>query len=75
MLVKGIAKACIGLNWLTIGIGVDLFWTQGCAVAQLVEVLRYKQEGRGFSSRLCHWIFHCLNHFGRPMALGSTPGL
>jgi len=22
---------------------------------QLVESLRYKQEGRGFDSRWCHW--------------------
>jgi hypothetical protein len=26
-------------------------------VAQLVKELRYKQEGRGFDSRLCHWNF------------------
>jgi hypothetical protein len=25
-------------------------------VAQLVEALRYKLEGRGFDSRCCHWI-------------------
>jgi lysozyme family protein len=24
-------------------------------VAQLVEALRYKLEGRGFDSRRCHW--------------------
>ena len=29
----------------------------GHAVAQLVEALRYKPEGRGFDSRRCHWIF------------------
>ena len=29
----------------------------GQAVAQLVEGLRYKQEGRGFDSRWCHWSF------------------
>jgi hypothetical protein len=29
----------------------------GHAVAQLVEALRYKPEGRGFDSRLCHWNF------------------
>ena len=28
-----------------------------CAVAQLVEALRYKSEGRGFDSRWCHWNF------------------
>jgi hypothetical protein len=27
------------------------------AVAQLAEALCYKQEGRGFDSRLCHWNF------------------
>jgi hypothetical protein len=27
------------------------------AVAQLVEALRYKFEGRGFSSPWCQWIF------------------
>ena len=29
----------------------------GHAVAQLVEALRYKSEGRGFDSRWSHWIF------------------
>jgi hypothetical protein len=29
----------------------------GQAVAQLVEELRYKPEGRGFHSRWCHLIF------------------
>jgi len=27
------------------------------AVAQLVEALRCKPEGRGFDSRWCHWDF------------------
>jgi hypothetical protein len=26
-------------------------------VAQLVQVLRYKPEDRGFDSRWCHWSF------------------
>ena len=30
---------------------------QGYVVAQLVEALRYKPEGRRFDSRLCHWNF------------------
>ena len=30
---------------------------QGHAVAQLVEALRCKPEGRGFDSRWCHWNF------------------
>ena len=29
----------------------------GHAVAQLVEALRYKPEGRGFDSRWRHWNF------------------
>ena len=29
----------------------------GNPVAQLVEALRYRQEGRGFDSGWCHWIF------------------
>ena len=29
----------------------------GHAVAQLVEALRYKPEGRGFDSRWCLWNF------------------
>ena len=32
-------------------------YTRGYAVAQLVEALRYKLEGRGFDSRWCHWDF------------------
>ena len=32
-------------------------WEGGTAVAQLVEALRYKSEGRGFDSRWCHWNF------------------
>jgi len=30
---------------------------KGHAVAQSVEALRYKSEGRGFDSRWCHWNF------------------
>ena len=30
---------------------------QGHAVAQLVEALRYKSEGREFDPRWCHWNF------------------
>jgi hypothetical protein len=29
----------------------------GYEVAQLVEALRYKLEGRGFDYRWCHWDF------------------
>ena len=32
-------------------------YERGHAVAQLVEALRYKSEGRGFDSRWCHWNF------------------
>jgi hypothetical protein len=44
---------------------------RGHAVAQLVEALRYKPEGRGFDSRWSHW----LNPSGRTMALGLTEPL
>ena len=30
---------------------------EGYVVAQLVEAVRYKPEGRGFDSRWCHWNF------------------
>jgi hypothetical protein len=33
----------------------SFFVTSGFAVVHLVEVLRYKPEGRGFDSRWCHW--------------------
>jgi hypothetical protein len=39
----------------------------GHEVAQLVEALRYKPEGRGFDSRCCHWIFSLTSfrpHYG-----------
>jgi hypothetical protein len=32
-------------------------------VAQLVEALRYKPEGRGLDSRWCHWIFSLTQSF------------
>ena len=34
-----------------------LFFKGTLLVAQLVEALRYKLEGRGFGSRCCHWNF------------------
>jgi len=30
-------------------------YSRGHTVVQLVEALRYKPEGCGFDSRLCHW--------------------
>ena len=37
-------------------------------MAQLIEALRYKPEGRGFDSRWCHWNFSltqsCWPHYG-----------
>ena len=42
---------------------------RGTAVAQLVEALRYKSEGRGFDDVI--GIFHS----GRTMTLGSTQPL
>jgi hypothetical protein len=45
-----------------------LLMHRGHAMAQLVEALRYKPEGRGFDSQWCHWHNPC----GRTLALGST---
>jgi len=42
-------------------------YEKGHAVAQLVEALRYKPEGRGFDSRWCHWKFSLTSfrpHYG-----------
>ena len=41
----------------TIQIIITLIISRVHAVAQLVEALRYKPEGRGFDSRWCHWNF------------------
>jgi hypothetical protein len=35
----------------------------GHAVAQLVEALRYKPEGRGFDCRWCYWNFSSTQSF------------
>ena len=43
----------------------DIIGREGYAVAQLVEALRYKPEGRGFNSRWCHWNFS-LSYSFRP---------
>ena len=34
-----------------------IYYGLGYAVAQLVEALHYKPEGRGFDSRWSHWNF------------------
>ena len=47
---------------------VSLQWHVGYVVAQLLEALRYKSEGRGFDSRWYHWNFSltqsCRPHYG-----------
>ena len=45
------------------------------ALAQWVDALRYKPEGRGFHSRWGLWNFYCLQLSGRTMAMGSTQSL
>jgi len=37
--------------------------SEGHTVAQLVEALRYKQEGRGFDSRWRHWNYSLIKSF------------
>jgi len=39
-------------------------------VAQLVEALRYKPEGRWFDSRWVNWICRSFNSSGRTMVVG-----
>jgi hypothetical protein len=51
-----------------VGVFRYLEYIFGYAVAQLVETLGYKPDGRGFDSRWC-------NPFGRTMALGSNQPL
>ena len=50
---------CLGQGLQTYGtrhsLLYRLFFLRGYAVAQSVEALRYKSEGRGFNSRWCHW--------------------
>jgi hypothetical protein len=51
---------------------VTTYQFEGHAVAQLVEALCYKPEGRGFDSRRHHWNLSIHNPSGRTMALGLT---
>jgi hypothetical protein len=44
-------------KWWSHEIIFTITFALGYAVAQLVEALRYKPEGRGFDFRLCHWNF------------------
>ena len=70
--IKNITRVQIVVVVAAVIIIIIMFSTTrvGTAVAQLVEALRYKSEGRGFDSRWCHW-----NPSGRTMALGSTQPL
>jgi len=47
---------CVVLTFYFIKV-LDTINKLGHAVAQLVEALRYKPEGRGFDSRWCHSNF------------------
>ena len=51
--VINVKFACFVLKWLSSRTCIDV----GHAVAQLVEALRHKPEGRGFDSRWCYWEF------------------
>jgi hypothetical protein len=60
VLIKAADPVCIQM---ATAVGMPLRYKEekleygGHAVAQLVEALRYKPEGRGLDSRWCHWIF------------------
>jgi hypothetical protein len=47
-----------------------LYLERGYAVAQLVEALSYKSEGRGFDSRWCHCNFPSTESFRPHYDLG-----
>ena len=48
-------RADTGIAQKTDFLNVFLYWWHD--VAQLIEALRYKWEGRGFDFRWCHWNF------------------
>ena len=50
-IISGESKVAVEIN-----MKATLF-VRGHAVAQLVEALRYKSQGRGFDSLWCHWNF------------------
>jgi len=56
-------------SWVKHGFVLSTVFLFGVPVAQLVEVLHYKSQGRGFDSRWCH---RESNTSGRTMALGLT---
>ena len=60
------------VHWRAVINGCLAVLITGYAVAQLVEAMRYKPEGRGIDSRWVIGILHRLNPSGRTEALGST---
>jgi hypothetical protein len=50
----------------------DFLRGTGHPVAQLVEALRYKSEGRGFHSVWCHWTFFIDINYGREVDSASN---
>ena len=54
---KYVSGKCYRLSLHVVIVINDTILTTKHAVAQLVEALRYKPEGRGFDSRWCHWNF------------------
>jgi len=62
---------CVEWQFLTEVSGQHTDLRREHAVAQLVEALRYKPEGRGFDSRWYHWNFSLTQSF-RPLTEMST---
>jgi len=57
---------CTDRVWFTRNpyvIGTVSYFSTGHAMAQLVEALRCKPEGRGFDSRWCHWNYSSTKSF------------
>ena len=51
------APQCYVTRTLPVLFHIHYMFQWGYAVAQLVEALRYKPEGRVFDSRWSYWIF------------------
>ena len=70
LITEAAGRLCCGRSVSSVlEFGFQLYILLGHAVAQLIEALRYKSEGRGFDSRWRHWNFFLLTlssrlHYG-----------
>jgi len=52
---ESVTSCTVILQYISVKFTCVYCTERGHAVAQLVEALRYKSEGRGFDSRWSHW--------------------